>query len=84
MILITLHEYKMLMDGYHPEFESDDDQGIFVEQGKGADVIYRKDVIRKSDNKSFWFEYAHNADGGFNHDEPRDVILELITRKKIH
>lgn len=81
-ISITPHEYKMLMDGYHPEFESDDDPGEFVEQGKGADIIYRKAAFRKSDKVEFWFEYAHNTEGGFNHDEPRDGNFKIDHKKE--
>lgn len=82
MLLITPHEYKMLKDGYHPEFESDDEQGVFVEQGKGSDIIYRKEIVRKSDNENLWFEYAHNSDGGFDHDEPRDGNFRIDYKKK--
>lgn len=70
------------MDGYHPEFESDDEQGEFVEQGKGADIIYKKTAIRKSDSVEFWFEYVHNTEGGFNHDEPRDGSFKIDYKKE--
>ena len=43
MIKITAHEFKMIRENYHPNYESKehgDEPGDFYETGKGSDIIY--------------------------------------------
>lgn len=68
LISITPHELKMLINGYHPEFETSDEQGSFVEKGKGSDIIFEKEAKRKSDGQIFKFSYIHNSELSWNHD----------------
>lgn len=83
MINITLHEFKMIRDNYHPDYTSSDDSlGDFYEEGKGSDSIYKKEVIRKSDNKVFVLKTIYNTSGGFIHDDPYDCDFEIDYEKE--
>lgn len=81
-IEITPFEFKMILDGYHPEYNSSEDDGDFVENGKGADILYQKQVSRKIDNKVFNIQYLYNTDGGFRHDSPYDGDFIISKTKK--
>lgn len=85
-IKITLHEFKMIRDDYHPEFTfndplDEDSLGKIDDEGKGADIIYKKEIVRKSDNKIFLLKSIYNTASDFIHDEPYDCDF-IIDRKK--
>jgi len=86
-IKITSHEFKMLRDDYHPEFtfkyaEDEDSIGIMDEEGSGADIIYKKTLIRKSDNKEFILKSTYNTASEFIHDEPFSCDFVIDSKKE--
>lgn len=85
MIKITVHEFKMIREDYHPDYESKehgDELGDFYETGKGADIIYQKSITRKEDGAVFVLKTISNTSGGFIHDDPYDCDFEIDYNKE--
>ena len=81
---ITLHEFKMLQQGYHPLYSYDeedrDDLGTEI-YSKGATASYEKKVTRISDFEVFSLVTFANKSEGYTFDEPEDCDFYIDYKK---
>lgn len=82
-IALTQNEFNILVLDNHPDFDACSNRNIMIESDN-CDIIYEREVIRKSDNKTFILSFIYNSGfGGYQdwiHDSNCDFVID--TNKK--